>query len=147
MGLAVAYLVVAAAVYPRFEPRKSARPFALRIKEVTAPSRAAGLPVVAYGLGNLREPFAFYSDGVYTLETNDPEVLRRHLERRERVFAVVNGDLLDLLPQALRDRIGVIDSARLARRPVLLVTNRAQPQAAPPATDPAGEQDRRRRSG
>ena len=61
-GLALAYLLVATMVYPLFEPRKSARPFALRIKEVTAESRAAGVPVVAYDLGNLPEPFAYYSE-------------------------------------------------------------------------------------
>jgi 4-amino-4-deoxy-L-arabinose transferase-like glycosyltransferase len=132
-GLAVAYLLVAAVVYPRFEGRKSARPFALRIAEVTADSRAAGLPVLAYDLGNLPEPFAFYSDGMYTVETDDPEVLRRHLELSEEVFAVVNGASLEPLPEALRERLGVIDSTRLARRSVLLVTNGELPGTEPPA--------------
>jgi len=130
-GLALAYLLVATMAYPLFEPRKSARPFALRIKEVTAESRAAGVPVVAYDLGNLPEPFAFYSDGMYTVETDDPEVLRHHLERQDPVFAVVNGDRLGPLPQSLRDRIGVIDSTRLSRRQVLLVTNGEHPEARP----------------
>ena len=128
-GLAVAYLLVATAVYPLFEARKSARPFALRIQEVTADSRAAGLPVVAYDLGNLPEPFAYYSKGLYTVETDDPEVLRRHLERPEAVYAVVNGEHLEPLPVSLRQRIGVIDSTRLSRRQVLLVTNGEHPEA------------------
>ena len=130
-GVAVAYLLVATAIYPLFEERKSSRPFALRIKEVTADSRAAGLPVVAYDLGNLPEPFAFYSDGVYTVETGDPEVLRRHLERPEPVFAVVNGERLEPLPEALRARLRVIDETRLSRRRVLLVTNREDPAGRP----------------
>ena len=130
-GVAVAYLLVATAVYPLFEERKSSRPFALRIAEVTADSRAAGLPVVAYDLGNLPEPFAFYSDGVYTVETNDPEKLRRHLERPEQVFAVVNGDRLEPLSEALRARLRVIDETRLSRRRVLLVTNRDHPEGRP----------------
>ena len=130
-GLALLYLLVAALVYPRFEPRKSARPFALRIAEVTAASRAADMPVVAYDLGNLPEPFAYYTKGMYTVETDDPEVLRRHLERPERVFAVVNGERLEPLPGELRRRLGVIDSTRLSRRDVLLVTNGEHPEAAP----------------
>ena len=130
-GLAVTYLLVAAAVYPRFEPRKSARPFALRIQEVTADSRAAGLPVVAYHLGNLPEPFAYYTNGMYTVETDDIEVLRRHLERPETVFAAVDGGRLDGLPEALRRRLGVIDSTRLSRRLVLLITNGEHPEAGP----------------
>ena len=138
-GLALAYLLVATTVYPLFESRKSARPFALRIKEVTAESRASGLPVVAYHLGNLPEPFAYYSNGMYTVETDELELLRHHLERQERVFAVVDGDRLEPLPQALRDRIGVIDSTRLSRRQVLLVTNGEHPEARPLA--PSGEDE------
>ena len=136
-GLALAYLLVATAVYPLFESRKSARKFALRVKEVTADSRAAGVPVVAYDLGNLPEPFAYYSNGMYTVETDDPEVLRRHLERQDRVFAVVNGERLEPLPIFLRQRIGVIDSTRLSRRQVLLVTNSEHPEATrlPAGTD------------
>ena len=91
----------------------------------------AGMTVVAYDLGNLPEPFAYYTNGMYTVETDDPEVLRRHLERPERVFAVVNGERLDPLPPELRRRIGVIDSTRLSRRQVLLVTNGEHPEATP----------------
>ena len=127
-GLTVLYLLVATAVYPLFEERKSARPFALRIAEVTAGARAAGLPVLAYDLGNLPEPFAFYSNGMYTVETSDPEVLRRHLARPEQVFAVVNGGRLDPLPEELRARLEVIDATRLARKEVLLVSNGEHPE-------------------
>ena len=93
--------------------------------------RAAGLPVVAYDLGNLPEPFAFYSDGVYTLETGDPAELQRHLERPEQVFAVVNGERLEPLPEALRARLRVIDETSLSRRRVLLVTNQEHPAGKP----------------
>ena len=134
-AFAVAYLFVAAAVYPAFESRKSARPFALVIKEATAESRAAGLPVVAFDLGNLPEPFAYYSDGVYTLETGEPAVLAEHLARPERVFAVVNGDRLGELPPELAERIEVLAETRLSRRQVLLVANHGQDAAPEPGPD------------
>ncbi len=130
-GFALAYLFLATAVYPAFEPRKSARPFTLLIKEVTADSRAKGLPVVAYSLGNLPEAFALYSEGVYTQETEDPARLARHLERPEQVFAVVDGGELEPLPPGLRDRLRVVAATHLGRQDVLLVTNRDYPGATP----------------
>jgi len=137
-GVAVAFLATETVISPTLEWRKSARPFAGRIREVTAESRARGMPVVAYRLSNLPEPFAFYSDGVYTLETDDAAELGRHLGRREQVFAVVNGDELTPLPRELRDRLSVVDSTRLARRNVLLVANHPYPGATPlPAEPPA----------
>lgn len=128
-GAAVAYLLVVTAVYPALEPRKSARPFSLRIKEVTAASRSEDLPVMSYDLANLPEAFAFYSGGVYTVETSDPEQLADHLRRPEQVFAVVNGAKLDPLPESLRRRLRIVDSTRLSRRHVLLVTNGPYPGA------------------
>ncbi len=131
LGMGLTLLVASTLVPPFFEPRKSARPFALRIKEVTAESRSSGLSVVTYELGNLPEPFAFYSDGMYTRETNDPEVLIAHLDRPEPVFAVANGGKLASLPPGLANRLRVVDSTRLARRDVLLLANHPYPDARP----------------
>ncbi len=138
-GVGSALLLAVALVLPALEPVKSARPFALRMKEVTSESRERGLPVLAYALSNLPEPFAFYSDGVYTVETDDPAELRRHLERPEQVFAVVDGDELGSLPAALVERLYVAESARLSRRRVLLVANFPYAGAVPLNGEPGSE--------
>lgn len=130
-GLALAYLFVVTAVYPAFEPRKSARPLAERLVEVTAESRAQDVPVLAYAIGNVPEALAFYSNGLYTVEVEDPAVLARHLERPEPAWAVVDGDRLDALSAELRRRLVVVERTRLARRPILLVTNRDHPDRRP----------------
>jgi len=122
-GLALVYLFAVTAVYPAFEPRKSARAFAVQMKEATAESRAQGLPVVAFGLANVPEALAFYSDGVYTLETEDPAVLARHLDRAEPAFAVVDGGELGRQAPELLGRLTVVATATLSRQKVLLATN------------------------
>lgn len=131
VGLALAYLFVVTAVYPAFEPRKSARPLAERLIELTAESRAQDVPVLAYAIGNVPEALAFYSNGLYTVETDDPALLARHLERPEPAWAVVDGDRLDALSAELRRRLVVVERTRLARRPILLVTNRDHPDGKP----------------
>lgn len=128
---AVAYLSIVTWVYPRLEPIKSARPFSERLVEVTAASRAQGFPVVTYGLSNLPEAFAFYTDGVYTWTVGDPADLIAHLERSEQVFAAVDGDVLDRLPSELSERLYVVESTHLARRDVLLITNGEHPEGIP----------------
>jgi 4-amino-4-deoxy-L-arabinose transferase-like glycosyltransferase len=120
---AIAYLTLVTLVVPRMEPTKSARSFSLRLKEATADSRARGLPVLVYDISNLPEAFAFYTDGMYTVETRDPAVLSAHLARPEPVFAVVRRSWLADLPPELRQRLRVVESARLSRRDVLLVTS------------------------
>lgn len=130
-ALAVAYLLVVSFVYPFMEPTKSARPFALRMAEITAASRAEGLPVMVYDLGNLHEAFAFYTDGVYTTVTEDPAELAAHLERPERVFALVHGGKLDHLPADLLPRLRLVDSTHLARRRVVLLVNGPYPGSQP----------------
>lgn len=123
-GFMAAYLFVVTFVFPALEDRKSARPFSLKIKAATSSSSAAGHQVVAYDLGNLPEAFAFYTDGVYTTETVDPEVLIRHLAARETVWAVINRAVLVRLPSDVRDRLVVVGETRLSRRDVLLIRNR-----------------------
>lgn len=123
-GLAAGYLVAVTFLYPALEPRKTARPFAERVAAATAASRAAGHPVVAYDLSNLPEAFAFYGDGLYTVETKDPQLLARHLRRPEEVWAVVRRPGLDRLPADVRERLVIVAEDRLSRRDVALVKTR-----------------------
>lgn len=126
-GFAVLYLFVASVLWPAFEPRKSARAFSLVIAEETREYRQSGLPIVAYWLENLPQHFAFYENGLYTVEVNSLDDLQTHLERPETVFAVVNGGKLDGLPPAVLSRLHTVAEALLARKQVLLVTN-AKPE-------------------
>jgi len=128
-AVGVLFLVVVTWVYPVLEPRKSARPFALRIEEATAASRAAGHTLLAFDLSNLPEPFAFYTDGMYTEEVWDPARLEAHLAQDAEVFAVVNAPALDELGDEIRARLVVVDRADLSRRHVVLVANHPVPEA------------------
>lgn len=124
LGMAVLYLFATATVYPAMEPRKSARSFAQAVADTTAESRAAGHRVVAFRAGNVPIAIAFYSDGVYTVETDDPEVLAGHLEQDALVYAIVDADELDEIPARLRRRLVVVHEHRLSRRLLQLVANR-----------------------
>lgn len=130
-AFALLYLAVVTAVYPAFEPRKSARPLAQRLVELTADSRRDGIPILAYAVGNLPEPLAFYSNGLYTLETDDPIQLARHLARPEPTWAVVDADHLSPLPESLLPHLVVVHQAHLGRQPVLLLTNHPHPDGQP----------------
>jgi 4-amino-4-deoxy-L-arabinose transferase-like glycosyltransferase len=123
-GMAALYLFATAVVYPAMEPRKSARSFAQRVKESTADSRAAGHPVVAWRAGNIPTAVAFYSDGLYTVETNDPDELTRHLRLDARVFAIVRADQISDVPADVRDSLIVVHEQRLSRKDLQLVANR-----------------------
>jgi 4-amino-4-deoxy-L-arabinose transferase-like glycosyltransferase len=137
-GFAAVYLFVVTAVYPAWEPRKSARPLAERLVEVSAESRARGVPVLAYAIGNLPKALAFYSNGIYTVETDDPDDLARHLERPEPAWAVADANSLHPLPDELLRRLVVVERTRLARKPILLLTNHPHPEGEPLlATAPA----------
>ncbi|MCZ6673960.1 MAG: glycosyltransferase family 39 protein [Verrucomicrobia bacterium] len=123
LGMCVAYLFTASLIYPIMEPVKSARKFAVRIKEVSADSRAAGHRVMAWRLDNLANAFAYYSDGAYTYETRDPGALLDHMTQNATVYAVVlETDLTD----AMLDKLAhswIIDETRLSRRDLLLISN------------------------
>jgi len=69
------------------------------------------------------EALAFYSDGVYTLETEDPAVLARHLDRAEPAFAVVDSNELGRQAPELLGQLTVVATATLSRQKVLLATN------------------------
>lgn len=122
-GMAVLYLTATALVYPAMEPRKSARSFALQIKEATVDSRAAGNRVMAWRAGNIPTAIAFYSDGLYTVETEDPEELARHLRQDDLVYAVVLASDLEEVPADALEGISVVAEARLSRRDLWLIAN------------------------
>ncbi|HEU4403507.1 MAG TPA: hypothetical protein VFT43_15525, partial [Candidatus Polarisedimenticolia bacterium] len=110
--------------YPALNPRNSARAFSLEIKQATARARAGGGRVVAFGLGNLPEAIAFYSDGLYTLETSSAAEVAAHLSNGPERYAIVDAARLGELPDDLRHRIVEVRSADLNRRRVVLVTAR-----------------------
>jgi 4-amino-4-deoxy-L-arabinose transferase-like glycosyltransferase len=123
-GMAVLYLTATALIYPAMEPRKSSRTFALETSEITADSRAEGHRVVAWRAGNIPIAVAFYSDGLYTVETNDVEVLVRHLRQDALVYAIVRIDQIDEIPADVRDSMTVLHEQRLSRKDLAVVANR-----------------------
>ena len=123
-GMAALYLFATAAVFPAMEPRKSARGFALEVKRSTAASRAAGHDVVAWQAGNVTNGIAFYSDGVYTVETDDAEVLAAHLRQDALVYAVGRRSELDELPVDVLDGLRFHAERRLSRKDLALISNR-----------------------
>jgi hypothetical protein len=128
VGFSAAFLFVAIAVFPIADAFKSGREFAGVIEKETAVSRAAGHEVLALDLGNLPIHYAFYTNGIYTVETNEIDDLVRHLDRDERVFAIANAKRLEELPQEIRDRMAIIAATRASRRDVALIANRPSGQ-------------------
>jgi hypothetical protein len=124
-GFAIVFLLVATLVYPAFNPVKSGRAFAAVISEETAASRAEGHRVMAFDLGNLPVHYAFYTNGIYTIETRDADDLARHLDQDAQVWAVANAKRLDELPPEIRDRLEIVATTRASRRDVALIVNRA----------------------
>ena len=121
--MAVAYLFTTSIIYPAMEPLKSARSFAIKIKEATAKSRDAGNRVVAWRIDNLANAFAYYSEGAYTLETRDPEVLLEHMSQSETVYAVVLATDLDQLLLKKLAHAWILDETHLSRRDIMLISN------------------------
>ena len=122
-GFAAAYLFVAAVVLPMADAFKSSRNFAEIIVVETADSRAAGHEVLAFDLGNLPIHYAFYTDGIYTIETNKAADLARHLDQEARVWAVANAKRLDELPAGIRDTVEIVATTHASRRDVALIAN------------------------
>jgi 4-amino-4-deoxy-L-arabinose transferase-like glycosyltransferase len=122
-GFALAFLFVAVVVYPMADAFKSSREFAGVIATETAASRAAGHQVLAFDLGNLPVHYAFYTNGIYTVETGDLADLALHLDQEARVFAVANANRLDELPAAVRERMEIVATTNASRRDVALIAN------------------------
>jgi 4-amino-4-deoxy-L-arabinose transferase-like glycosyltransferase len=122
-GFAAAYLFVASVVLPMADAFKSSRDFAEIIVVETADSRAAGHQVLAFDLGNLPVHYAFYTNGIYTVETKRSEDLARHLDQEARVWAVANAKRLDELPAGIRDTVEIVATTHASRRDVALIAN------------------------
>jgi 4-amino-4-deoxy-L-arabinose transferase-like glycosyltransferase len=123
-GFAALFLFVAVFVYPMADAFKSSREFAGVIAVETADSRTAGHEVLAFDLGNLPIHYAFYTNGIYTVETKEIADLVRHLDRDQPVFAVANAERLDELPPEIRERIEIVATTHASRRDVALISNR-----------------------
>ena len=123
-GIGAAYLFIAIIVFPMADAFKSGREFAEKINAASNESRTAGYSVLAYDIGNLTDTYAFYSDGVYFVKTNDVAALAAHLDQESRVIAVVNAERLDPLPDHLRQHLEIIATTRGSRRDVWLIANR-----------------------
>ena len=106
VGFAAALLFAAIVVLPMFDSIKSGRQFADTISTHAAASVAEGHDVLAFDLGNLPIHYAFYTNGLYTVETSDIDDLARHFSQDDRVWAVANLDRLDELPPELRRATG-----------------------------------------
>jgi hypothetical protein len=128
-GFAIVFLFVAVVVYPMADAFKSSRDFAGVIAEETAASRAAGHEVLAFDLGNLPIHYAFYTNGIYTIETKEVADLENHLDREERLWAVVNAKRIDEVSPDIRERMEIVATTHASRRDVALITNhRADPR-------------------
>jgi hypothetical protein len=125
-GFALGYLFVAAFVFPAVNESKSSRQFAGVIASETSAARAAGHRVMAFDLGNLPVHYAFYTNGLYTLETYRIEALERHLGGAGEMWAVVNAQRLEELSPGLQSRLQIVATTRASRRDVALVSNRAK---------------------
>jgi len=88
-----------------------------------------GNRVLAYGLDNITRQLSFYSDGVYVREIFNRSELAAALSGEKQVFAVARAEQIGKLPPEVSSRIHVITSAPLAGGEVLLVSNRALPNA------------------
>jgi 4-amino-4-deoxy-L-arabinose transferase-like glycosyltransferase len=123
VGFAAVFLFVADVVYPIANAFKSSREFATVIAEETAPSLVAGHEVLSFDLGNLPIHYAFYTNGLYTVETGAIKALERHLDRDDHVFALVNAKRLDELPTEIQERLEIIATTHASRRDVALISN------------------------
>ena len=123
------YLITVSVLYPALNPLKSVGSLAVRMKEVTNSYRAEGNRVLAYGLDNITRQLSFYSDGVYVREIFNRSELAAALSGEKQVFAVARAEQIGKLPPEVSSRIHVITSAPLAGGEVLLVSNRALPNA------------------
>jgi len=126
-GFAATFLFVASVVLPMADAFKSSREFAEVIVVETAGSRAEGHEVVAFDLGNLPIHYAFYTNGIYTVETKDVADLAKHLDRDQLVFAVANARRLDELPPEIREHMEIVATTHASRRDVALIANHPPP--------------------
>ena len=68
----------------------------------------------------------FYTNGIYTVETNDSSDLTRHFDQEAQVWAVANAKRLDELPVGIRDMVEIVATTHASRRDVALIANRPE---------------------
>jgi 4-amino-4-deoxy-L-arabinose transferase-like glycosyltransferase len=123
LGMAAVYLATVTWIYPRFDSIKSARAIGERVREVAGPVYTRGAPVLAYGLGNVVQGIAFYSDGVYVRVVDDLDTVAAQLASDQPAYAVLGSDNFADLPEPLRARLTVSGRFEMSRLEVLLVSN------------------------
>ena len=125
VGMGAVYLSAVTWVYPRFDRIKSARALGERVRAVAGSAHARGEEVLAYGLGNVVQGIAFYSDGVYVRVADDLGAIAAHLGGDRPAYAVLDAEGLAILPADLRGRITIAGRFEMSRLHVLVVSNAA----------------------
>jgi 4-amino-4-deoxy-L-arabinose transferase-like glycosyltransferase len=123
IGMAAVYLATVTWIYPKFDAIKSARAIGDRVRQVAGPAQARGSPVMAYGLGNVVQGIAFYSDGVYLRVVDDLATIAAQLSGDRPAYAVLDSDHFAGLPEPLRARLTVSGQFEMSRLTVLVVSN------------------------
>jgi 4-amino-4-deoxy-L-arabinose transferase-like glycosyltransferase len=123
IGMGAVYLAAVTWVFPRFDAIKSARALGERVRDVAGPAYADGAPVFAYGLGNVVQGIAFYSDGVYVRVMDDLGSVASELEGPGPAYAVLGSEDFASLPEAVRGRLTVSGRFDMSRLQLLLVSN------------------------
>jgi 4-amino-4-deoxy-L-arabinose transferase-like glycosyltransferase len=123
IGMSAVYLATVTWVYPRFDSIKSARALGERVREVAGLAHAGGAPVLAYGLGNVIQGIAFYSDGVYVRVVDDLGAIATQLGGDRPAYAVLDAENFASLPEPLRARLTVSGRFEMSRLKVMLVSN------------------------
>jgi 4-amino-4-deoxy-L-arabinose transferase-like glycosyltransferase len=124
IGMGAVYLATITWIYPPFDAIKSARAMGESLKAVAGRAHASGVPVFAYGLGNVVQGIAFYSDGVYTRVEDDPKALAVELGGDRPAYAVIDSDGFSSLPEAVRAHLEVSGRFEMSRLRVLIVSKR-----------------------
>jgi 4-amino-4-deoxy-L-arabinose transferase-like glycosyltransferase len=122
IGMGAVYLAAVTWVYPRFDAIKSARALGERLREVAGPAHARGEPVLAYGLGNVIQGIAFYSDGVYVRVVDDLGAVAYELGGDRPAYVVIDSESFSKLPEAVRAHLQVSDRFEMSRLSVWLVS-------------------------
>jgi 4-amino-4-deoxy-L-arabinose transferase-like glycosyltransferase len=125
VGMGAVYLCIATWVYPRFDAIKSARALGEAVRKIAGPAHAVREPVLAYGLGNVVQGIAFYSDGVYVRVVDDLGAIATHLAGDGTAYAVIDSGGFANLPGTLRERLAVSGRFEMSRLEVLIVSNTA----------------------
>lgn len=125
--ISLCYLLAQATVLPALNPIKSVRQFALELKGATGEYRAAGNPVLTFGLRNVPRAIAFYSDGVYLQEVQDARQLEQALSGPAPVYAAIDRKSLAALPPAIHDGLQIVAMTSKSDQEIVLVRSQPPP--------------------